>query len=248
MSTARLLGACNVLAYLSAICIFFMGLCTPTTLVAILLSAPEGLSIARSFNPSLKMMTASGSGKAPPDGNDEQQRLPYRLEGLVVRILVHAPCVVLAVFADAALVEIIAAGAAATAKAAEGGHAGCCFWRTVMDWLSDVAGALVSTSLPVRCLPLVPFLYMFFVKRPPPPPPPPSSSVKDATSGAAETTTLSVPPTVVVAGGGVGGLVLGACLQQLGLPYEVRARATERRKDIPRLRSCVWLCFAVISM
>lgn len=226
-----MLGACNVLAYASAICIFLMGLCRVTTLAAILLSAPEALSIARAFNPSWTPWQSLLGGKTPSKGSGEgggsdkhQRQRPYRLEGLVVRILKHAPGVLLAVFADTILREVIAAGtaAAATAAADDGrGVAGSSYWGA---WLSGVADVLFSTSLPVRCLPLVPFVYIFFLSSPRPRPPPPPSPATEAKKQAG----------VVVAGGGVGGLVLGACLQELGLPFEVKT-------NFRRLRRFGWI-------
>lgn len=226
-----MLGVCNALAYVSAICIFLMGLCPATALVAILLSAPEALSIARAFNPSWSpwqrllggKTSSKGSGEGGGDGDEREPKRPYRLEGLVVRILKHSPCVVLAVFADTILREVIAAGTAAAA-AVEGGSDdfGSSYWG---GWLSGVAGVLFSRSLPVRCLPLLPFVYMFFLSSPPPRrPPPPSLATSTAAAATASTTAAAAKkqPGVVVAGGGVGGLVLGACLQELGLPFEVK--------------------------
>lgn len=194
-----------------------MGLCPATTLAAILLSAPEALSIACAFNPSLKPWqlllrgNACSEGSGENGGSEKQQR-PYRLEGLVVRILKHAPGVVLAVFADTVLREALAAGTGAAAAAAEN-EGGVLGFSYCGKWLSDVAGVLFSTSLPVRCLPLVPFVYMFFLSSPRPRAPPAASSQPAA--GTKE------QAGVVVAGGGVGGLVFGACLQELGLPFEV---------------------------
>lgn len=202
----RLLGAFNVLAYASAICIFLVGLCPATTLAAILLSAPEALSIARAFNPSFQPW-----GGWEKDGGEKQHR-PYRLEALVVRILKHAPGLVLAVFADTVLRETIAAG---TASAAEN-DGGVLSFSYCGEWLSGAAGVLLSTSLPVRCLPLVPFVCMFFLSSPRPRAPPAVASSRPAAAGAKEE-----QAGVIVAGGGVGGLVLGACLQELGLPFEV---------------------------
>lgn len=215
----RMLAACNVAAYASSICIYLLGLCPATTLVAILLSAPEGLSIARAFTPSLSWPRLLGGSTHSPEaseGRSDAQR-PYRLERLVVRILKHAPCVVLAVFADAMAREAVAAGGAAVA-AAQGGN----YWG---NWLSGVVGAMFFSPAAVRCLPLVPFLYMFFVAKPPPRPPSPPSSAPSSASGTPAASEGSRG--VVVAGGGVGGLVLGACLQQLGLPFEVRVAASK---------------------
>lgn len=195
-----------MLAYVSAVCVFFAGLCPATTLAAILLSAPEALSIARAFNPSLtlprQMPNIKAGGKAP--------HRPHHLTGLVVRVLKHAPLVVLAVFADTLIREAVAAGAA---SAAGDGDDGAVKWYR---WLVGVGTLLFSTSTWVRCLPLVPFVYLFFVKKPPSPPPPRSAAVDSAANPPEQ------HPRIVVAGGGVGGLVLGACLQQLGLPFEVR--------------------------
>lgn len=213
------MGAFNVLAYASAIGIFLLGLCPATTLAAILLSAPEALSITRAFNPSLKPWQllcggntcSKGSGEK---GGSENQKRPYRLEGLVVRILKHAPGVVLAVSADTLLREAIAVGARAAAAAATTENEGSVLSSSYCGkWLSGVAGMLFSTSLAVRCLPLVPFVCMFFLSSPRPRAPPAASSQQAA--GAKE------KAGVIVAGGGVGGLVLGACLQELGLPFEV---------------------------
>lgn len=210
----RLLGAFNLLAYASAICIFLMGLCPATTVAAILLSAPEALSIARAFNPSLKpcQLLRGGSscskGSGEKGGSEHQQR-PYRLEGLVVRILKHAPGVVLALFIDTVLREAIAAGTAAAAE----NEGGVLSFSYCEKWTSGVAAVLFSTSLPVRCLPLVPFVCMFVLSSPGPRPPPAASPQPAA--GAKENAG------VIVAGAGVGGLVLGACLQGLGLPFEV---------------------------
>ena len=209
------MGAFFILAYSSAIGIFLLGLCPATTVAIILLSAPEALSIARAFNPSLKpwQLLLGGNtcrkGSGENRGRDDQQR-PYRYEGLVVRVLKHGPGVVLAVSADTMLREAIAAGTAATEN--EGGVLSFAYCG---KWLWGVAGMLFSTSLPVRCLPLVPFVYLFFLSSPRPRPPPQASSHQAA--GAKE------KAGVIVAGGGVGGLVLGACLQELGLPFEVTA-------------------------
>lgn len=235
----------NVLAYASAICIFLLGLCPATTVAAILLSAPEALSIARAFNPSFKPWQllpgsnarAKGSGEK---GRNENQQRPYRLEGLVVRILKHAPGVVLAVFADTVLREAIAAGTAAAAAAAD--DSGVLSFPYRGKWLSGVAGVLFSTSLLVRSLPLVPFVCMFFLSSPRPRAPPTETSQPAA--GAKE------KAGVIVAGGGVGGLVLGACLQELGLPFEVmlRSRPLVQRKlgsigsHSGMARLCVVLC------
>ena len=217
-SVGRMLAACTVAAYASSICVYFLGLCPATTLSAILLSAPEGLSIARAFTPSLtlpKLQGGSIHNSEASGGRSDAQR-PYRLEKLVVRILKHAPCVVLAVFADAMVREAVAAGSAAVA-AAQGGS----YWG---NWLSGVVGTMVLAPAAVRYLPLAPFIYMFFVAKPPPRPPPPSSSASDASSISTATPPASERSCgVVVSGGGVGGLVLGACLQQLGLPFEVWA-------------------------
>ncbi|CAM9168255.1 unnamed protein product [Scytosiphon promiscuus] len=225
---SRILGAFNVLAYVSAVCIFSMGLCPATTLAAILFSAPEALSIARAFNPSLTLRqlvlgggnaSSCGAGGGGAGVEKQARQRPYRLEGLVVRILKHAPGVVLAVFADTILREAIAAGSAAAAAAGgsggDGGGSRGSFWGS---WLSGAASILVSTPVLVRCLPLVPFVYMFFLSspRPRPPPPPPS-----AESSAAAKSGPAGEEKVVVAGGGVGGLVLGACLQEIGLPFEI---------------------------
>eukprot|EP00752_Nemacystus_decipiens_P013459 g11921.t1 len=232
---SRLLGAFNVLAYASAIGIFLVGLCPATTLAAILMSAPEALSIALAFNPSLKPWQlllwgnpcSKGSGEKGGSGN---QRRPYRLEGLVVRILKHAPGVVLAVFADTVLREAIAAGTAAAAAVAEneGG-----VWNSSYcgKWLSGVAGVLFSTSLPVRCLPLVPFVYMFFLSSPRPRATPAASAQQVA--GGKE------KAGVIVAGGGVGGLVLGACLQELGLPFEILEKSLDG-EDAPGADLALW--------
>ena len=216
------------MAYASAICIFLMGLCPATTVAAILLSAPEALSIARAFNPSFKpsQLLLGGNtwskGSRDKRGSEKQQR-PYRLEGLVVRILKHAPGVVLAVFADTVLREVIAAGMAAAAAENE---AGLLSFAYCEKWLSGVAGVMFSTSLPVRSLPLVPFVCMFLLSSPRPRSPPAASS-QPAAGGKEKAG-------VIVAGGGVGGLVLGACLQELGLPFEVwlrKSRLPVRRKS-----------------
>lgn len=241
----RMLGAFNVLAYASAACIFFLGLCPATTLVAILLSAPEALSIARAFNPSLtpgqqtrECSTSSSkqTGEAAAGDSGKQQR-PYRLEGLVVRVLKHGPGIVLAVFADTVLREAMAAGSAAAA-AEDSGIEGVSYWGS---WMSGVLGVALSPSLAVRCLPLLPFVYLFFLsspgKRPPPSETATSTTAQQASSsaggGSSESSVAAAAAVaagatekkrtagVVVAGGGVGGLVLGACLQELGLPFEV---------------------------
>lgn len=230
LHSCRMLGVCNVLAYVSAVCIFLMGLCPATTLVAVLLSAPEALSIARAFNPSwppwipfLRGKTSSkGSGERGGGSDRNGRERPYRLEGLVMRILKHSPGVVLAVFADTILREVMAAGTAAAAAVDDDGDGfGSSYWWA---WSSGIAGVLFSRSLRVRCIPLVPFVYMFFLSSPPPRrSPPPSSATSTATEAATSTTAPEAKkqPAVVVAGGGVGGLVLGACLQELGLPFEV---------------------------
>lgn len=213
-----MLGALSVLAYVSAVGIFLAGLCPATTLAAILLTAPEALSIARGFNPSWQLLPGGNNtgekGRGEGEGGKKKQR-PYRLEGLVVRVLKHAPGAVLAVFADTVLREAIAAGTAAAEGG--GGIAGdSSYWK---NWLSGVAGVLCSTSLGVRCLPLVPFVYLFFLSKPAPPTPPSSATTTAEDSSAAGTDKQAG---VIVAGGGVGGLVLGACLQELGLPFEVK--------------------------
>lgn len=220
LSAGRILGAFNALAYISAMGISFSGLCPTTTLAAILLSAPEALSIASAFNPSLT------SGQLPPGtenasasgaGGGEKQR-PYRLEGLVVRVLKHAPGVVLAVFADTLLREAAAAGTAAAAAAGGGGESRGPYWGS---WLYGAASVLVSTPVLVRCLPLVPFVYMFFLSSPGPRPPPPSTTKLSPVAKSEPDEEAKERARVVVAGGGVGGLVLGACLQEIGLPFEV---------------------------
>ena len=213
-----MLAACHVAAYASSICIYLLGLCPATTLAAILLSAPEGLSIARVFTPSLTLPRLLGGSihSSEASGGRSDAERPYRLEKLVVRVLKHAPCVVIAVFADTMFREAMAAGAAAVA-AAQGGS----YWG---NWLSGVVGTMVLAPAAVRCLPLVPFVYMFFVASPPPRPPPPPSSASSTAQVSAATTQPAAERKqygVVVAGGSVGGLVLGACLQQIGLPYEV---------------------------
>lgn len=239
----RILGTFNVLAYASAACIFFLGLCPATTLAAILLSAPEALSIARAFNPSLtpgqltrgcSTSSSTQTGEAAAGDSGKQPR-PYRLEGLVVRVLKHGPGIVLAVFADTVLREAMAAGSAAAAE--DSGIEGGSYWSS---WLSGVFGVALSPSLAVRSLPLLPFVYLFFLSSPGKRPPPPSKTETSTTApeasssaggGSSESASAASAAAgakekkraagVVVAGGGVGGLVLGACLQELGLPFEV---------------------------
>ncbi|CAN0393759.1 unnamed protein product [Ectocarpus sp. 8 AP-2014] len=240
---SRMLGAFNVLAYASAACIFLLGLCPATTLAAILLSAPEALSIARAFNPSLtpgqltrgcSTSPSKQTGEAAAGDSGKQQR-PYRLEGLVVRVLKHGPGIVLAVFADTVLREAMAAGSAAAAAAEDSSIEGVSYWGS---WLSGALGVALSPSLAVRCLPLLPFVYLFFLSTPGKPAPP-SNTAKSTTAqqlasssaggGSSESATAAAAGAkekeraagVVVAGGGVGGLVLGACLQELGLPFEI---------------------------
>lgn len=216
-TSSRIIGVCNILAYVSAICLFLLDLCPATTLIAILISAPEAMSIARAFNPSLVSLQLLGG--RPKKGRSQEER-PYRLEGLVKRILAHSPCVVLAVFVDNVLRVVVAAGTAAAA-AAEGDGSGY--------WHNCFAGAVVmlfSPSLVLRCLPLVPFVYMFFVQKPCPAPPfRTSSSATSKTPSSAQRTMTVASNRVVVTGGGIGGLILGSCLQQIGLPFEVSAVA-----------------------
>ncbi|CBJ28407.1 Flavoprotein Monooxygenase [Ectocarpus siliculosus] len=240
---SRMLGAFNVLAYASAACIFLLGLCPATTLAAILLSAPEALSIARAFNPSLtpgqltrgcSTSPSKQTGEAAAGDSGKQQR-PYRLEGLVVRVLKHGPGIVLAVFADTVLREAMAAGSAAAAATAEdSGIEGVSYWGS---WLSGTLGVALSPSLAVRCLPLLPFVYLFFLSTPGKPAPPSNTATSttaqqlasssaggwssESAAAAAGAKEKERAAGVVVAGGGVGGLVLGACLQELGLPFEI---------------------------
>lgn len=199
-TTLRMLGACNILAYLSAIGIYLMGLCHATTLVAVLMTAPEGLSIALAFNPSFN-----------PKSRGTQR--PYHLEGLVLRCIKHAPGVVLAVFADIVLRELFAAGSSAATAVSDGsaGASAGVSIGVVAAWLKCVGGLLWSSSLLVSCLPLIPFVYTFLVRSPPPKPQP---AVEEAAAGGYD-------EGVVIAGGGIGGLVLAACLQELGLPFQV---------------------------
>lgn len=237
----RMLGAFNVLAYASAACIFLLGLCPATTLAAILLSAPEALSIARAFNPSLTpgqltrgCSTSPSKQTGEAAAGDSGKQRPYRLEGLVVRVLKHGPGIVLAVFADTVLREAMAAGSAAAA-AEDSGIEGVTYWGS---WLSGALGVALSPSLAVRCLPLLPFVYLFFLSTPGKPAPPSNTATSttaqqlasaSAGGGSSESAAAAAAGAkekeraagVMVAGGGVGGLVLGACLQELGLPFEV---------------------------
>lgn len=208
-----MLGVCNVLAYLSAIFIYFMGLCNMTTLIAVLSSAPEGMRIALAFNPSLFTKAPPKGGEIFNDNNKDpasrNTQRPYRLEGLVLRCLKHAPCVVLAVFADTVLRELFTAGSAAasTLSTTDRGQK----HEFLVKWLTGVVGILWLSSLPLRCLPLVPFVYTFLMRSPP------------SQSARASIAPESSPAAgIIVAGGGIGGLVLGACLQELALPFEVR--------------------------
>lgn len=214
------MGCCHILAYFSAVCIYFMGLCHATTVAAILFSAPEALSIALAFNPSwgTSLRLHQKEDKNAKNTADFSQR-PYRLEGLVVRCLQHAPSIVLAVFADTVLREAMAAGMAGTVVEFGDGRL-----YNLTSWLLGVLGLLWSSSLHVRVLPLIPFVYMFFICRPPSPPP---RLVTEASGTLSFPSKATQPVTdgVIIAGAGIGGLVLGACLQQLGIPFEVRWRS-----------------------
>lgn len=203
---SRMIAACSALAYLSAICIYLMGLSPATTLAAVLFTAPDAFSIARAFNPAL-IPSLSARGKAA-----SARRRPYRLEGLVIRVLKQAPSIVIAVFVDKMLREIFTVVSGTALKVGPDGLS----FGALVRWLADVGSALlVNGSLPVRCVPMVPFVCLFLVKKGPRP----SSSC--AKRKDAEPVSEARSDGIVVVGGGVGGLVLGACLQQLGLPFQV---------------------------
>ncbi|CAM9183008.1 unnamed protein product, partial [Hapterophycus canaliculatus] len=229
-TSSRLFALFMVVGYVSVVCIYFMGLCPVTTLVAILVGAPEAMSISRAFNPSLTLkQLLLGSGDASSSGASSEKhsgRRPYALDSLVARVLKHGPGLVLATCADTMLREASMAGKAAVAAAAAdgdvdgGGFLGS-YWGS---WLSGAAGMFISTSFLVRCLPLVPFIYLFILKSPRKSPPPPSTeseSESSSASKAARPEEAKERARVVVAGGGVAGLVLGACLQEIGLPFEI---------------------------
>ena len=95
----------------------------------------------------------------------------------------------------------------------------------LIRWMAGVGvELLLKGSLPVRCIPVLPFVYLFFFRKRPRLPA--STSPQKQGFGALGTSAASMATssgTIIVAGGGVGGLVLGACLQQLGLPFQVRA-------------------------
>lgn len=197
------------MAYLSAFSIYCLGYCHATNLAAILLSAPEGLSIAVAFNPSL---VASLKRR----GKQDTRYRPYRIEGLVIRILKHAPQVVIAVFFDTILREILAIGDVGSeiATVNESHDPAANRGERILRWLMGIATAAHDRSLLVRCLPLIPFLYMYFVRTPEKP-------ARQESQSSAASVTKRESSGIIVAGGGIGGLVLGACLQELGLPYEV---------------------------
>lgn len=203
---SRIIAACSALAYLSAICIYLMGLSPATTLAAVLFTAPDAFSIACAFNPALIPSLFARDEAA------SARRRPYRLEGLVVRVLKQAPSIVVAVFVDKMLREIFAV---ISGTALEVGPDGFTFGG-LARWLVDVGSALLVTgSLPIRCAPMLPFVCLFLVGKGPRPSSSPAK-LEDA-EPVSETRTDGI----VVVGGGVGGLVLGACLQQLGLPFQV---------------------------
>lgn len=181
-----------------------MGLCGASTLALILLGAPEALSIAADLNPSL---TASLTGRT----SQSARKRPYDLQHMMKRCIANAPSMVMAVFVDTLLREVLAAGAAGAASADAGDRLGL-----MIGWVTGVAGVLFSGRLFLCCLPLVPFVYMYMSR-------PRSKPLGPGEEGV----TASPKPKpssggVIVAGGGVGGLVLGACLKELGLPFSVR--------------------------
>lgn len=197
----RIIGACYVTAYFSAVLIYCLGLCRLTALVAILSLAPSAMSIAADFNPSV---TAWLKGKHTPCRT-------YDVHGLVRRGLAHSPLIVLIVFAESVVREAVSAGTIAAAAGAPD-ESGPVVYLSI--WLAGTLGLLRSSSLHVRCLPLVPFLYLFFVKPSRPGGTPPKTACP------APSTPTKQAGGVIVAGGGVGGIVLGACLKELGLPFE----------------------------
>lgn len=191
-----------------------MGLSPATTLAAVLFTVPDAFSVARAFNPAL-MPSPSGRSEAASAGGTGTRRRPYRLEGLVVRVLKHAPSLVIAVFVDKTLREIFAVASGTALKVGPDGLS----FGALVRWLPEVGSALLLTgSLPVRCVPMLPFVCLFLV---PKGPRPSSSPAKRKDAETLEPVSETRGDGIVVVGGGIGGLVLGACLQQLGLPFQV---------------------------
>ncbi|CAM9444668.1 unnamed protein product [Chrysoparadoxa australica] len=183
----QLLAVFNAGAYASVIVLYGLGYCSLPALAAVLVSAPWGLRIAASFCP-------QGGAKRP-----------YRLSGLVLQSLKHAPCVLLGLYSEAVAWEL---------------------WHWLHDEPPDMAAVLslllrcVFFSLtPARSLPLVPFVSGVLLKRKPPPGPLEPSTSPSAAAGK-----------VVVVGGGVGGMILGLALQELGMEHVVLERGDEAVK------------------
>ncbi|CAN0159802.1 unnamed protein product [Scytosiphon promiscuus] len=118
----------------------------------------------------------------------------------------------------------VAGGTAAVAAAAdEGGDSGGLWGSYWGIWLSGAIRTLISTPVLVRCLPSVPFFSMFILSSPRSPKPTAKGS-KAVESGPSKE--AKEQERVVVAGGGVSGLVLGACLQEIGLPFEILEKSS----------------------
>ncbi|CAM9385567.1 unnamed protein product [Choristocarpus tenellus] len=183
-SCSRLLGLGYILAYLSAVCLWAVGTCRFSTLLAILLSSPWALSITLAFNPS------------------RGQTRPYNLSPLIVQCLKHAPCVVLMVFAEYLIREV---SLLATQQSSP---------------LTALYAVVFSRSLHVRCLAIYPFLWSMLIRGKPKTPQKSPETMRagqengDRSSG------------IVVVGGGIGGLVLGACLQELDIPFKILERSS----------------------
>ncbi|CAM9554120.1 unnamed protein product [Phaeothamnion confervicola] len=209
----RYFAAAVAAAYAAAAGVHYLGLCRWTTLAAVLATAPPALALARDFRLPADDLKAAGDESLPGP------RRPYKMDGLVLRCLRHAPLPVLAVFAEALAHEL----------------------------LGDPRAAFSSPSLLLRCLPLVPFVWNFLVRRGPPPAAG-AASAAGSTAGAslaapAAPAAVAAAPAawaaamaatageVVVAGGGVGGLVLAATLHQLGIPVRVLERSRRGEKE-----------------
>jgi hypothetical protein len=129
---------------------------------------------------------------------------PYALDGVVMKALMHAPLVVVAVFVDCIGREIINRVVTSPAMPAATWHQSMGVW---------------FLSIIVRCAPVAPFLINFIFGGPPPPPPPkpvaPTTTAADGPGG--------LP--VVIVGGGIGGVVLGLTLAKFRIPFRIIERS-----------------------
>ncbi|KAG5181541.1 hypothetical protein JKP88DRAFT_321344 [Tribonema minus] len=158
-ASARLAGLSIVAGYASAFALYAVGSCKLSTLIGMLLDAPDGLKLA------LTLM---------------KEPLPYRLARIVLVSLKHAPWVIMGVFADClvvlgvfadGLVTIVLASLRHAPDAVLGNFADCLHapWVVLGVFADCLARELWYTgpswSLGVRCLPCLPFLLGFMPKR-----------------------------------------------------------------------------------